>query len=194
MDVHLPGEAIVILNYYLDLERNSFGTVLESVTKIRKFLSSERDIIGRISTVVESRVLERIVNLLDEEYIAKFFTVKSETNQNETSHCAKRIISQSDLISILYETSWLIINVVSGNYDHTNYIVSCGVISKLVKLLKKTNSSSIIDQCIWALGNIAGESVEFRNLVLDHNIMEIMVELMQNYLLLDLKVLNRGWL
>jgi len=76
---------------------------------------------------------------------------------------------------MLFEACWAITNIASGNSDQTKQLVEHKVIEPLIRLL--LCEERVADQAIWALGNIAGDSPEFRNLVLDCNILDSLLTL-----------------
>lgn len=67
-----------------------------------------------------------------------------------------------------FEAAWTITNIASGSTSHTKCVVDHGGIWAFVELLKSPNSE-VQEQAVWALGNIAGDSPEYRDLVLKTN-------------------------
>jgi HEAT repeat protein len=68
--------------------------------------------------------------------------------------------------TLQYNAAWTITNIASGTTDHTKHIVKLGSIQYFVQLLGSSNAE-VREQAVWALGNIAGDSPEFRDLVLN---------------------------
>lgn len=62
----------------------------------------------------------------------------------------------------------------SGNSEQTNTVVKAGAVTKLIKLINSPNYE-ISEQAIWALGNIAGDSSELRDMVIDNDAVEPLV-------------------
>ena len=60
--------------------------------------------------------------------------------------------------------------IASGNPDQTQHVVQLGTVPIFIQFLQHPNSE-IRDQCIWALGNIAGDCPQMRDLVLENHIM-----------------------
>merc|ERR1719150_2576796 len=75
-----------------------------------------------------------------------------------------------------FEASWALTNVASGTTEHTREIINHGAIPIFVQLLKSP-SDDVREQAVWALGNIAGDSPECRNLVLEAGVLEPLLAL-----------------
>lgn len=62
-----------------------------------------------------------------------------------------------------FEAAWALTNIAST--EHTRVIVSNGAVPPLVKLMM-SKSPDIREQCLWCLGNVAGDGHDMRDLVL----------------------------
>jgi len=71
--------------------------------------------------------------------------------------------------SLIQECSWISCIIVSGDFDHTEYLISLGIIPKALELLDHTNIE-IIENAIFTLGNICGESTKFRDEILNKGV------------------------
>lgn len=91
-----------------------------------------------------------------------------------------KIIQLLDLTTmpkIQYEAAWCITNIATGTREHVQCLVEKGVIPKLIPLLENPNES-LVDQALWALGNIAGDSFSYRNSILAHGVTPILTKLL----------------
>jgi len=77
-----------------------------------------------------------------------------------------------------YECAWIITNIASGSADNTISIVDVGAIPLLIDLLKSFDVR-VVEQAVWALGNIAGDGPKLRDIVLSHRIIPILIGLLK---------------
>jgi len=72
---------------------------------------------------------------------------------------------------LIYESTWTLTNITSGNSAQTQSVIKAGAIPKLVKLIDSSNLETS-ETAIWTLGNIAGDSAEFRDQVIDQGALQ----------------------
>lgn len=71
---------------------------------------------------------------------------------------------------IQFEAAWALTNIASGSPEQTQHVVELGTVPIFIQFLQH-NNPELRDQCIWALGNIAGDCPPMRDMVLANNIM-----------------------
>ncbi|GAM28930.1 hypothetical protein SAMD00019534_121060, partial [Acytostelium subglobosum LB1] len=76
-----------------------------------------------------------------------------------------------------YEAGWALTNIASGNPQQTLVLVQSGAIPIFVEMLNSP-IKKVAEQVLWCLGNIAGDSIDLRNLVLNNFAIENIIKLM----------------
>lgn len=113
--------------------------------QFRTYLSSER--LPPIQTVVDSGVVPRFVELLSK---------KTSVYHNRDPHAVK---------AIRLEAAWVLTNIASGSSEQTRVVVEFGAAPLLVDMLTE-DDEEIVDQSIWALGNISGDCERMRDMII----------------------------
>jgi importin subunit alpha-6/7 len=79
-------------------------------------------------------------------------------------HLVRIMATKHDCWEAVFEAAWAITNI--GSTDRTAELVHCDAVQPLILLLKH-NMPEIREQAAWALGNIAGDCPEFRDMVIN---------------------------
>ncbi len=97
--------------------------------------------------------------------------------------CLIRFLQFDDDVALQVEAVGAITNIASSDTcntsDHIRYLIEAGVVPILIRLLSSV-SDDVRAQAAWALGNIAGNSEEYRDKVLAAGVIPLLVETAEN--------------
>lgn len=132
---------------------SDLSSIYEGVYEIRRILSVENN--PPIDNIISSNLLPRVAELLNKE-----------CPLYDSFEKDKKVLHTINAIRL--ECAWIITNVASGNSRQTDAVVRLGVVKSLIDVLDEENID-LIDQSVWALGNIGGDSEVYRDLIIDYN-------------------------
>jgi importin subunit alpha-6/7 len=87
-------------------------------------------------------------------------------------------LMKSNIPQIQYECAWIITNCASGNNEEVEHLINLNAHEAFIELLK-SSSKLLVEQAIWGLGNLAGDSIKIRNMLLDRGILPILIAIVE---------------
>lgn len=130
---------------------------LNGARKIRQMLSTGKN--RPIKEVIEAGFIPVLVRLLS----SSFAHVRDPD-------------APPNACTLHFEVAWALTNIVSGDSEETKAVVQAGAIPYFVALLR-SNDSSVCEQAVWALGNIAGDGPAYRDEVLKNRAVDPILNL-----------------
>lgn len=86
-----------------------------------------------------------------------------------------QFIQQEAVPDLQFEAAWALTNIASGNADQTRCVVEAGTVPLFIRMLRSPNTD-VKEQAVWALGNIAGDSPQLRDLCLRNAVMDSLLD------------------
>jgi len=77
-----------------------------------------------------------------------------------------------------FEAAWCLTNIASGSTDHVNNLIEKDVLKHFITLLSSPHVE-VIEQVIWGIGNIAGDSPMTRDSVLSSGALEQIAKVLE---------------
>lgn len=89
------------------------------------------------------------------------------------------LTTRNDFPRLQYEVLWCLTNIASGKAEHVQALIDKGSIGIFISMLG-SNQKNIVEQSIWALGNIAGEDSYFKGLILKEGALKPLCHILSN--------------
>jgi hypothetical protein len=81
---------------------------------------------------------------------------------------------------VVTEAAWCLCNLVSGSKQSTETVVQLGGVEVMITLTNSMNPL-VLEQAVWAIGNVIGDEVELRDLLLGKRLVFKLKELTDSY-------------
>jgi hypothetical protein len=116
--------------------------LLESLKQVRVYSCSQENIRVRIEELITLGLTKSLADILNQ-------SIETDTSDD-----------------ILFEVTFILINLAYGSKKHTEEVVNSGAVPHFIRLLQHKNEK-IQENAIWALGNVAADNEVFGKLILD---------------------------
>eukprot|EP01134_Creolimax_fragrantissima_P003859 CFRG3859T1 len=80
--------------------------------------------------------------------------------------------------SLQFEAAWCLTNLASGTDPHTQLVIEAGGVEAFAHLLS-VHDLQTVEQAVWGIGNVAGNSAECRDLVLRSGCLKPILQILQ---------------
>lgn len=88
------------------------------------------------------------------------------------------LLAESPDQKMQFEAAWAITNIASGSSEQTQVVIQHGCVQIFVNQLH-SDARDVVEQVVWGLGNIAGDSPQARDWVLDAGALEPLCNILQ---------------
>ncbi|ORD94972.1 IMA2 [Enterospora canceri] len=144
--------------------------------EFRLVLSQENN--PPIQAVIDSGIVNRVVDLLEPSFYVNAGIALERAN------------------AIRIECAWILTNICTGTHEQTRVVARTRAPMLLVEMLCEEDHG-VVDQSVWCLGNIAGDCEEFRDALIQMDVVEKTIHKINKYGTdqLNIKILrNLLWL
>mmetsp|Transcript_30665 Transcript_30665/g.78324 ORF Transcript_30665/g.78324 Transcript_30665/m.78324 type:complete len:596 (-) Transcript_30665:465-2252(-) len=91
------------------------------------------------------------------------------------------LLKRDDNRRLQYEVAWTLTNICSAEHDDCQDVCDQGGIPEFVRLLGACDDVEVLEQAIWALGNIAADSKELQKYVLEEEVVAPLLATMRRH-------------
>uniref|UniRef100_A0A7S3QSF1 Importin subunit alpha n=2 Tax=Dunaliella tertiolecta TaxID=3047 RepID=A0A7S3QSF1_DUNTE len=93
-----------------------------------------------------------------------------------------------------YEVAWILTNICSAEHEDCAAVVDQNAIPIFVSMLRNCEETDVLEQAIWALGNIAADCTELQRAVLDEEVVFPLLECMERHMAHPSVLRHCAWL
>lgn len=98
-------------------------------------------------------------------------------------------------VNLQYEILWCFINLTSvPGIIACNHLILPGPLILFDKILKNHSHNDILVQIVWLLGHLSGESIEFRDIILNSNVYQKVLSSLRHPVLASDLIRQSTWL
>eukprot|EP01063_Lacrimia_lanifica_P039552 TRINITY_DN870_c0_g1_i1.p1 TRINITY_DN870_c0_g1~~TRINITY_DN870_c0_g1_i1.p1 ORF type:complete len:576 (+),score=232.02 TRINITY_DN870_c0_g1_i1:48-1730(+) len=145
----------------------TFARLLQEGTLEEKFAAAQA--IRKVLSAAEGPPIDRVIELRCVPLLIQLLRCDLST---DTPH-------DSRLLQVQFESAWALTNVASGTPEHTHHVVEHRAIPEFTRLLSSP-SEEVREQVVWALGNIAGDNANMRNMCIAENILPPLLKIVHS--------------
>lgn len=138
------------------IDINNLGTYLADINS-NDIMLQHRGIMGIRRILCEHKDVP-IQAIIDQNAVPKIIEFTQRDNQRH----------------LQLEATWTLANLASGTTEQTRSLIQKKVIEVFIAI-SQSEYSQIVEQAVWGLGNISGDCLEFRNLILKSNAPRILL-------------------
>ncbi|CAI2363394.1 unnamed protein product [Moneuplotes crassus] len=173
-------EEMDIMDYYEILKNIKFE--LPDFPLLQELINSDKDhnillaVVGlrKLLSIVDNPPIQ---NVIDTDVLSQLIT----------------LVGRNDIPKIQFEALWGLTNIASGKAEHVQALIDKGTIPIFTNLLGTIQKNelgeeifhcphpmNIVEQSIWALGNIAGEDTYYKAMILKEGALKPLVNILKN--------------
>jgi len=136
-------------SFFNAYKTGNYSLLAEVAEKMRKAISKDDN--PPIASLVNTGVVPHIIKLLDYNFF------------------------QFD--KLISECAWIIANVASSTGKSVAYLMEHGIATRAINLLEHSDNE-VKANALWILGNIAGDDLEYRNVLLENDIVNKLIDML----------------
>lgn len=116
--------------------------------------------------------------LTDTQYFRKLLSRETDPPLDLICSRSKLVTRLCDLIvpgvpvEVRFEAAWAVCNICSGTPEHCAAAMANGAHGRFIQALSEPCSIKLKDQCVWGLGNIAGDGPHARDICIEMSAIE----------------------